>query len=339
MLEGMIGGWRGWLRGGLAGVALVALGAMGGCASSSAAIRAADRAQLSVEDAERIIAAYEARQTPPATADARLRSPSTLDDLEAILRRDEVSLFAVGVEWAKAHPSPKVDVLRAQIELAWGEALEQLATLLDRARRDLDAEYHALEHKGAVRALTEQERTRRERLVGLHRELEEIEAALRARAIGHLDQGAALVRTLLGSRPDDYRSYRVAADYHRLREEWSQFDTMMKELEARHPQSNGALFLRGAEAIERYGDRDGARKQFEAALAKDPQFTRAAVQLLLADDSPEGAYRELQRIQQVSPSHQIVRWLGPAITAQYNSFAAARQRREQRAKEFALPAQ
>jgi len=313
--------------------------AVAGCATTSAVTRTADEAQLSSEEADRIIKAYEERRTRGlAPANDPLHQPKSNEDLLEILRRDQTDLFADGVKWAEGKTDPKTQTLAAQIEISWGEALGMLAELLERATVELRQEAALYEYKGAVRVLKPTERTRRERVAAQLKELAGIESALRKQAQRHLAKGLAEAEQLMKSAPNDYQSYRIAADFYHLKEDWAKFGEMMKEIETRHPQSNGATFLRGQEQLDRYDNHTKAVELFRQALARDPKFTRAQVAILMAQTSIDGAYRELQKLKELNPTHQIVVWAGPAITERYQMWQARRDERERsREDQSSLP--
>jgi hypothetical protein len=110
--------------------------------------------------------------------------------------------------------------------------------------------------------------------------------------------------------------------------DWAGFDQAMARLEALHPQSNGYLFLRGMEQLARYHDRGRAKSFFQRALARDPKFARAEVQLLLARGGIDDEYHDYRRLKAASPEHQLVVWLGPFIERQHADRVADGWRRE-----------
>jgi hypothetical protein len=182
--------------------ATLALSLAAGCAETSAVTRVADETQLTSEQADRIIAAYEQRRSRGlADANDPLRNPKSNDDLLEILRRDQVDLFAAGVRWAEGKTDRTTRQLAAQIQIAWGEALEILATLLSRSTVDLRDELARIDRKATVRALKDDERGRRERVARELQDLAGIEAALRKRAQRHLARGLAEAEELMKVAP------------------------------------------------------------------------------------------------------------------------------------------
>lgn len=310
-----------------------------GCAGTQpAVVRAVDAAELTVDQAHQIIAAYEQRRAirVQANADDPLRDPKSLDDVLEVLRRDQISLFPEAVKFATTQSGPQPLALRAQIELAWGEAQLILAELLQRASGDLRAQAGRLEVKKHADALGPADAKRLTELRVTLAELRDIEQALTRAGGGHINQGATLARLVIDQAPNDYHGYRVAADYYRLRDDWAGFDEMVKKIEAANPDSNGLVFLRGMEALHRHNDPARAEQHFKQALERDPKFARAQVQLLLAQRDTTGAFAALQKLKEINPHHQIVAWAGPAIEEAHAAYRAREQREDQRIEDQAL---
>src|SRR5690606_5195926 len=83
---------------------------------------------MSIEAAERVIASVEAGFPPP--PDDPARHPRTLEDIQAILARDQVTLFPGAVDRLARLPGVEARALEAQIELAWGESYSLVMTIL-----------------------------------------------------------------------------------------------------------------------------------------------------------------------------------------------------------------
>jgi len=309
---------------------VAALG-VAGCATGSSVERVAEKSQLTAAQAEQLVSAYEQRRAlRVASANDPMHQPKNDEDLLTILKRDQIDLFPDGVRWAKANPSPRATALGAQTQIAWGEANQILGDLLAKASESLHQEDVALERKAAARPLSSEESARKKRLTTLLEELGGIEKALEKVGAQHLAEGVSEAQQLIATAPQDYVGYRIAADYHRLKGDWTKFDLMMTELEAKHPKSNGGLFLRGLEALERHEDREKAANFFRQALAHDPQFVRAQVQLLLLQTDIVATYGEYQKLKTLNPQHQIVVWAGPAIEDQYRIWTERQQRVRER---------
>ncbi len=289
-----------------------------GCSNTAAVVRVADRHNLTLDEATAVVGQFEARQKAALPA-----APKSLEDVLEILKRDEVSGFQQGVDFAAKDGTPKGKTLQAQIELAWGEAQHILADLLDRATFNLREEYQALTRRASARQLTAKEAARRDALQKTLTDVSGLDSALQKLGDEHITQGIAVAKQVIDAAPNEYTGYRVAADYYRLREDWTQFDTAVKKLDELNPGSNGLVFARAMESIERKGDRAKAVELLNQALTKDPAFTRARAQLVLAHSSIESAYQEFQKLKTNNPNHQIVLWLGPALEAEYESFTSA----------------
>jgi len=295
------------------------------CAGTSAATRAADSASLSIGEAERIIGAYRDRQPP--------RTPviGSLDEVLEVLRLDQIDQFPAAVRFTAAHSDePRAAVLQAQVHLAWGEAQRMLATLLSRETAHLREQTLDLERRAQAGTLPDRDRAVLERLRRTVAGLAEVSDGLERESTQHLAEGLQLAQKLIATLPSDYHGYRLAADYDRLRQDWVGFDAMMSKIEQLHPDSTGYVFLRGVEALERYGERGRAKRFLREALARDPKFARAQVQLLFLRGSIDSAFDEYEKLRAMSPNHQVVTWLGPQLALQHEESLAYKRRRASR---------
>lgn len=290
-----------------------------GCTTTSAALGSADDRNLTVDEAHRVVAAYESREAAGAANDP-LAKATTLDDALEILKRDELALFPKGVEIAAKDGSPKGKVLQAQIELAWGEGQHILSDLFARVTRNLRDDLSSLQRMQAARPLTEAERARLGPLEKTLAEVAGISSALSSLGDAHIANGITLAQAVIAQAPDDYTGYRVAADFYRLREDWVKFDESVVKLQALNPTSNGLVFARAMEAISRNGDRAKAVELLNQALTADPKFIRARAQLVLVHSSLDSAWKEFQALKASTPNHPIVTWVGPALEAEHRSY-------------------
>ncbi len=278
-----------------------------GCATAAPpAERPARTVGLSAAEAAALVASFEAKQVPPGKKPA---PPTTLEECLAVLKSDRVDLFPEAIAFLDTQSTPEAAALRAQLQLAWGEAeltvAEVLASLADR----LDDRVRALMVRklaGADRAALEADAAK----LRLYRTTDE---ALRLLAAEHVALGMDGAQKVIAERPDDYVGYRVAADGHRLRNEWREFSAMIVKVEESNPDSNGLVFLRGVAAQLRDGDAVEASKLYRQALERDPQFVRAQAQLVLVQTNIFEQKKELERLRAIAPDHQIVRWAGPGI--------------------------
>jgi hypothetical protein len=309
--------------------AFVMIGAVvaSSCATETAAVRVVEGHNLSPEQAQAVVSEFQSKR-PSTVGSDPLSSATTTEQALEILRRDQLELFPKGLEIAGKDQSVQGRALAAQLELAWGEAQHILSDLLDRATSELRDERQSLTRRAAAKPLSEKETAR---LDVLNKTLEEVAGmsdALTTLGNDHLKKGITAAEAVIAANPNDYVGYRVAADCYRIEEDWPKFDEAMKKLTELKPDSNGLIFARAMEALERNHDRKKALDLLAEALVKDPKFTRARTQRLLAHDSVEDAWREYQELKQESPNHQVVVWLGPALEREYESYEA-----EQRASE------
>ena len=281
---------------------------MVGCATASSAPAPgpARSVGLSLAEATALVDGFEARQVPPGKKPA---APTSLDECLAVLKSDRLDLFPDAVKFLQAQTTPEAAAMRAQMQLAWGEAeltvAEVLASLADR----LDERVRALQVRklvGAERAALEADQAK----LNLYRDTDQ---ALRLLAAEHVAAGMVDAKVVIGGKPDDYVGYRVAADAHRLRNEWKEFSAMVVKVEETNPDSNGLVFLRGVAAQMRDGDAVEASKLYRQALERDPQFVRAQAQLVLVQTNIFEQKKELEKLRAIAPDHQIVRWAGPGI--------------------------
>ncbi|MCU1281722.1 MAG: hypothetical protein JWM53_5268 [bacterium] len=281
---------------------------LSGCALTPAAMRVADAASISDDDAERVVAAYRAPPDPS-------RAPRSLADAKAALHRDRIADFPAAYQYTVEHRAePGALALGARLQLAWGEDQRTLAAILTH------------EIPGAS------ERARAE-IAG-------VRDALMREGDQHIADGMRLARALIASAPTDYRGYRAAADYYRIVGDWARFDETMLRLDVLNQHSSGYPLLGGQEQLARYHDRSRAAELFGLALARDPTLARAAVERLLARKSIRGAYDDYLKLEAISPDHQVVVWLGPLIERQHvdwiDSGSRHRASNEDRAQELGL---
>lgn len=324
------------LRHSMFSIALAGLAASG-CASSSAVTRTASSAELTVAQAETIVARYRDRREQAATSPDPLNQPKNLDDVVEVLRRDEISLFPNAVKFATNEGSARGKALAAQLLIAWGDAQNLLGTLLDRAAHDLEERRTDLEKKDAIGKLDADGRTALKRISGTLQDLEGVERALHRVGARHLAEGMAMAQQVIASNPNDYEGYRVAADYFHQTEDWAKFEEMAKKIEALNPSSNGLVFLRAEAARDRDNDHGEASKLLNEALKRDPKFVRAQVALLVLQRDMNGAWTEMRKLTAMNPKHQMVQWMGPVVKSAYDEWAEVQRRRTASNFNRALP--
>lgn len=292
---------------------------------TASAMAPARASAMTPEQAQKVLDDANA-QLFAANAQNPLRQPKSLDDVLAILQSDQIDLFAGGVKFAQTDSSLKAKVLAAQIELAWGEDLRIIAQTVDLLSADLRQEKRELQELDAVGKLSADDKRRLEAVSTLVEHQESLLGAASTLAPVHLAAGAKLAESLVSTTPADYEGYRVLADYYRIRGEWPRYDAMVAEVQQRHPQSTGLLFLKGIALAEREGDYDGASKLLAEAVAKDPKFCRAQAQLFFLARGLTKKREEVAKLKAMNPQHQLVGLTGPIIETVYE----AREKRRQR---------
>ena len=284
---------------------------VGACATSSPpAMEPVRAAALSLAEATALVDAFEAGRLPPAQ---RPPPPTTMAEAVGVLKSDRLDLFPGAVDLLSTQHTPEAMALRAQILLAWGEAELTIAEILANTADKLDdgirpSQMRRLSDEEAARLAAE-----RAKIAGYR----DTDQALRLLAAEHVAAGDDEAHKLMAAKPNDYAGYRVAADAHRLRSEWERFGDMVAKLQERNPDSNGLVFLRGIAAHMRDGDTAQAIVCYRQALQNDPQFIRAQAQLVLVQTDILEQKAELDRLREIAPDHQIVRWAGPDIDLAY----------------------
>lgn len=273
------------------------------------------------------------RRQAALSPDEPLRAPKSLEDVDAILRRDRIDLFGGAVHYALESEDSRAFALQGQIHLAWGEALLVLADLLNDAAARVRARARALEMRRAAGDLDADGRQALESLEKARDESARMAEALNIVGMQHMWAGGDIAREVVARRPDEYIGYRLAADYYRLRHDWLQFDRMIVKLTDLNPDSNGLVFLQGVSVLEREANVAGAQALFRKALERDPSFVRAQVALFLSYPFVGDAYDEYAKLKNANPRHQIVVFADSIIT---EAFEAARL--QQKAGAAARPA-
>ena len=283
--------------------------------------------EMSLEEAELITAGFEESMTKR-MQDSSLWNPKSLDDVLEILRTDNMALFNKGVEFSINEEGIKAISLRAQIELAWGEAQMVLSEFLMKLVSHMNATLIALKKKRATGELNALEKEQYQNSKKLIKKTENTADALSRIASEHILVGSRLARKMMKEYPESYLGYRVAADYYRLREEWDDFKKMVEKIKEKNPDSNGLKFVLGVAARHYETDIEKSRKYLEAALLKDPKFTRCRVHLLLLEDTIEKMFEQYIKLKESSPSHQIVIWADDLIEKTYKDWIERKKKKE-----------
>ena len=305
--------------GGLAAACALGAGVLCACVTTPKAAASTLRtAGLTLAEAQVVVDFFESQQVAPQRS---LGTPGDLQGALLVLKSDRIDGFPAAVTFLGSQEGFDALALKAQIELVWGEAeltvaevLAQTATALEKNLRGFEQRKHlSVDDSTKVNG----ERAR----ILSYRKTDE---ALRLLAAEHVGHGAEDADRVIAEKPGDYIGYRIAADAARLRNEWPEFTANVDKVEAAKPDSNGLKFLRGVEAYMRDGDAREAAQHFRDALLGDPSFVRAQAQLVLVAANVFEQHKELLKLKELAPDHQIVRWAGPGIELAHTA-ARARQ--------------
>jgi len=273
--------------------------------------------EMTLEEALTVVDETQARW--PLRADHPLGEPKTLEDVEKILKLDQVTLFARGIEVAQAQgDAVEALALHGQIELAWAEAYMIMVEIMAKLHGGFGG---SIEKKVAVGQNEEAEDLREGRA-----QLERAGQAFTLLLVEHLKVGWEKASETIEKYPDSYLGYRVAADYHRLVNDWEAFDHAIAKIKERNPDSNGLRFLQGVgAALQGERDRGAADAFYRDALEHDPDFVRAQAHLLMVQSGPEETHRELLLLKEKNPDHQVVAWIGDRLETAYQAWKAEQQ--------------
>jgi hypothetical protein len=250
--------------------------------------------------------------------DEALRSPKSLGDVKAILRRDAVYLFPNAATFARTLGSLDGRFSEAYLELLLGESQLVASQVLTTQAAWVGGDMRIA--RASLASERGEPTTDRARMLGqLIRVVEEgnkIADALGSVAPSHLARGAEVVRGLRTEAPADVRTYVLVAEYHRLRGEWTEFDAAMVSAEGAEHASPALRYLRGMEQLERFRRPDLAANLMRECLTTYPKFVRAQAALVLIATNPGVALRELQRLKQMNEDHYLVMLLEPTLAAE-----------------------
>jgi len=301
----------------LVNIGLAALIALAGCAGTKAAKKggggkvATPREKQDIERLfENIFEVPEDAQIP-----ANLLEPKTVEDAQDIVRSDNLALFAKADKVFAAHLEKKPDDLKnltwhTQLYLAWADSARLTHKTLDgsvdklgRRHNKLTEELEDADMLGAEREEAEAELEELGWLIPL---AEKALAELEAVAEEKLAVGKEKTLAILEAHPDTYEGFRLGADYYRQAEEWDRYEHFMRELEARNPDSNGLLFLKGVYAFQEDKDFAEAERALSQAVENDAKFTKAQYYLALSYLNRrqfEQADEAMARTLEISPGH------------------------------------
>ncbi len=252
-----------------------------------------------------------------APEDEALRSPKSLADVKAVLRRDTVYLFPSAAAFARSLGTLEGRFGEAYLELLLGESQLVASQVLTTQAAWVGGDLRIA--RASLASEMGEPSTDRGRMLGqLIRVVEEgnkIADALGAVAPSHLARGEEVIRGLRTEAPADVRTFVLVAEYHRLRGEWADFDVAITAAEKADPTTPALRYLRGMEQLERYRSPDLGAAIMRESLAKRPRFVRAQAALVLMATNPVAALRELQKLKEMNQDHYLVMLLEPTLAA------------------------
>jgi tetratricopeptide (TPR) repeat protein len=242
---------------------------------------------------------------------------TSMDQLVAIVRSDEVGRFEETVAFLQGKPGIDALSVHATIELAWSDALTTVAALAEEFRKRAEIEETRLgKRRDGGEELSPADARALDEASQEVASLAKTKSALRTLAEDHLRAASVPVAEAMRQFEKDPRSYRVAAFYYLLGADWKQYDKAMTWFEG-YGADAGILYLRAMESLKRYGVRKDAREYLEQALEVNPALVRAQAKLVLVEEGIDEMNVELQKLQAMAPSHVIVKIAGPAIKREY----------------------
>lgn len=252
-----------------------------------------------------------------AAEDEALRSPKSLDDVRAILRRDAVYLFAGGAAFARSTNTLDGRFLEATLELLLGESQLVASQVLSLQAAWVASDLRvARANLATEKGLPSTDRGRTlAQLIRVVEEGNKIADALGIVGPTHVARGAELARALRTEAPNDLRTMLLVAEYHRLRGEWPEFDATMRSAESAWKPTPVLCYLRGIEQVERFRKTAEGAAMLRDCLAKSPKFIRAQAALVLIARRPREALRELAKLKAMNQDHYLVALLEPTLAA------------------------
>lgn len=248
--------------------------------------------------------------------DEALRSPKSLQDVRAVLRRDVIYAFADAAAFSHSLNSLDGRFSEAFLELFLGDSQLIASQILSAQEAWVGPDLRIARANLASEASEGTDRSRLlAQLIRVVEEGNKIADALGTVAPRHLARGAEVIRQLRTEAPNDRRTHALVAEYHRLRGEWTEFDTAMAAAETEDRSSPALCYLRGMEMLERYRKSDAGKKLLEDCLVKFPRFVRAQAALVLTADNPHEGMRRLAKLKEMNEDHYLVMLLEPTLAA------------------------
>ena len=298
--------------------------ALSACAGGTPAADSPSGARMTPAEAREYLAEVQAeRGAKPGAA------VGSMDELFQVVEGDQINRFEQATRLVAGKPGVDAQTLHATIELLWSDAYSTVALLAENLGELSRVEAERLTRlRDSGRELSGDESQALERAqksVAFHAKARD---ALDVLAVDHLRSTVTLVNELLGAAPEDPRTYRVAALYYLLSGDWQHYDSAMTWLKPSEATDAGVQYLRGMEALKRNNLRHEATAFFKEALHLNPKLVRAQAKLVLAEETIDAKYAELEALKAVAPQHPIVSIAGPSITSEYEMAIAVRKARD-----------
>jgi len=253
---------------------------------------------------------------------------TTMEQLLQVLEGDEIGRFESATAFIAGKPGVDAMTLHATLELSWSDGFSTVAVIVGELAKRAAVDVKRLsDQKASGQALSdaqEKDLERAEKSVAFHTKARQ---ALEQLARDHLKTALGPVNETLRQFPKDPRTYRVAALYYLLAEEWEKFDTAMGWFEDGKADDPLVKYMKAGEALKRFVIRKEARAFLVRALELNPKMVRAQAKLVLVEEGIAEAHAELEKLRAVAPAHPVVTLAGPAITAEYEVTAALERAR------------
>jgi hypothetical protein len=248
--------------------------------------------------------------------DEALRSPKSLEDVRAIVKRDLVYFYPQAAAFARSLGTLDGTFVEAQVSLLLGDAMLVASQALTNQEAQVGVHLRVARASLAVEGATPTT-DRGRTLAGLVRAVEEgstLADALGVVAPEYVARGAELVRKLTKDAPNDPRTALLRAEVHRMRGEWAEVDQALASADV--PERAPALcYLKAMEPLERNRDARATVLALRACLKTFPKATRAQAALVMVAQGPERGAREIERLRKMDEDHYLVLLLEPTLAA------------------------
>jgi len=270
--------------------------------------------ELRAKDAEKTLEAL-AKDIHLSPQDEALRSPKSIADVRAALRRDVIYAFGDAATYAHGLGTFDGRLAEAALELYLGDAMLIASQILANQASWVGGDLRMARANVASEGATGE----RERILGqLVRVVEEgnkIADALGVVAPSHVAKGGEAIRALQKEAPNDRRAAALLAEYHRMRGDWPAFDAAMGIADAEDRSSPTLCYLKAMEELERHRKADKGAEAMRACLQAHPKFVRAQAALVLMATNPIDGLREIKKLEEMNPDHYFLMLLEPTLAA------------------------